>query len=132
MMKSQEMSSKLRVRYIFGVACAILGAQDVAAWAQFISFDSGWLMRIAGGDWLEPIAGIILMGIGAFVAGPNVAQCFSIRDVERKIARQTALVAGFVAGVAAVYALETLIPSTDVLLFVGHKIALSRDSRQMA
>jgi len=131
-MKSEEIGSKLRLRYILGVACAVLGAQDVAAWAQFISFDSGWLMRIAGGDWLEPIAGLILMAIGAIVAGPNVAQCFSIRDVERKIARQTALVAGFVAGLAAVYALETLIPSTDVLPFVGHKVGLSRDSRQMA
>jgi hypothetical protein len=131
MMKSQEMSSKLRVRYIFGVVCAILGAQDVAAWAQFISFDSGWLMRIAGGDWLEPIAGIILLGTGAFLAGPNVAQCFSVRDVERKTARQTALVAGFVAAVAAVYALETLIPSSDVLPLVGRKVALARDSRQV-
>src|SRR6266436_2479858 len=131
MMKSQEMSSKLRVRYIFGVVGAILGAQDVAAWAQFISFDSGWLMRIAGGDWLEPIAGIILLGIGAFLAGPNVAQCFSVRDVERKTARQTALVAGFVAAVAAVYALETLIPSSGVLPLVGRKVALARDARQV-
>jgi hypothetical protein len=131
-MKSGEMSSKLRLRYIAGVVCVILGGQDVAAWAQLISFDSGWLMRIAGGDWLEPVAGIVLMAIGAVVAGPNVAQCFSIRDVERKIARQTALVAGFVAGLAAVYALETLIPSTDVLPFAGHRAALSRDSRQMA
>jgi len=130
-MKSEEMSSKLRVRYIFGVVCAILGAQDVAAWAQFISFDCGWLMRIAGGDWLEPIAGIILMGIGAVVAGPNLAQCFSVRDVERKMARQTALVAGFVAAIAAVYALETLIPSSDVLPLVGRKVGLARDARQM-
>ena len=131
-MKSGEMSSKLRLRYIAGVVCVILGGQDVAAWAQLISFDSGWLMRIAGGDWLEPVTGIVLMAIGAVVTGPNVAQCFSIRDVERKIARQTALVAGFVAGLAAVYAIETLIPSTDVLPFAGHRAALSRDSRQMA
>ena len=110
----------------------ILGAQDAAAWAQFISFDSGWLMHIAGGDWLEPVAGIVLIGIGAFVAGPNVAQCFSVRDEDRKIARQSALLAGFVAGLAAVYALETMVPSTDVLPFVGHKAALARDSRQIA
>jgi len=130
--KSEEMGSKLRVRYILGVVSFIIGAQDVAAWAQFISFDSGWLMRMAGGDWLEPIAGIILMGVGAFVAGPNLKQAFTIRDIERKVARQTALVAGFVAGLAAVYALQTLVPSTDVLPFVGHKAALSRSLRQMA
>jgi hypothetical protein len=130
-MKSEEMSSKLRVRYIFGVVCAILGAQDVAAWAQFISIDSGWLMRIGGGDWLEPMAGIILMGIGAVVAGPNLAQCFSVRDVERKMARQTALVAGLVAAIAAVYALQTLIPSSDVLPLVGRKVTLGRDARQI-
>jgi hypothetical protein len=130
-MKSEEMSSKLRVRYIFAVVCAILGAQDVAAWAQFISFDSGWLMRIAGGDWLEPMAGIILMGIGAVVAGPNLAQCFSVRDMERRMARQTALVAGLVAAIATVYALETLIPSSDVLPLVGRKVALGRDARQI-
>jgi hypothetical protein len=128
---SEGMSSRLRVRYILGVVCAIVGAQDVAAWAQFISLDSGWLMRIAGGDWLEPVAGLILMGIGGFVAGPNVAQGFWVRDAERKTARQTALVAGFVAAVAAVYALETLVPSTDVLPLVGRKVALARDSRQM-
>src|SRR4051794_39828618 len=93
-MKSEESGSRLRVRYIFGVVSAILGAQDVAAWAQFISFDSGWLMRIAGGDWLEPVTGMVLMGMGAVLAGPNVAQCFSVRDAERKVARQTALVAG--------------------------------------
>jgi hypothetical protein len=131
MMKSEEMSSKLRFRYIWGVVCIIIGAQDVAAWAQFISFDSGWLMRIAGGDWLEPIAGLILIGIGAIVAGPNLAQGFSVRDAERKTARQTALVAGFVAAVAVVYALETLVPSTDVLPVVGRKVALTRDARQM-
>ena len=121
MMKPEEMSSKLRFRYIWEVVCIIIGAQDVAAWAQFISFDSGWLMRIAGGDWLEPIAGLILIGIGAIVAGPNLAQGFSVRDAERKTARQTALVAGFVAAVAAVYALETLVPSTDVLPIVGRR-----------
>jgi hypothetical protein len=130
-MKSEEMGSKLRVRYIFGVVCAILGAQDVAAWGQFISFDSGWLMRIAGGDWLEPMAGIILIGIGAVVAAPNLAQCFSVRDLERRMARQTALVAGFVAAIAAVYALETLIPSSDVLPLVGRKVALGREARQI-
>jgi hypothetical protein len=131
-MKSEEMSSKLRVRYILGVACALLGIQDVAAWAQFISIDSGWLMRIAGGDWLEPIGGLILMGLGAFLAGPSLMQCFSLWDAERKAARQTALVAGFVAGMAAVYAIETLIPSTDVIPLVGHGTPLSRTSRQMA
>lgn len=125
------MNSKLKLRSIVGVAAFILGAQDVAAWAQFISIDSGWLMRMAGGDWLEPVAGIVLIGMGAFLVGPNLTQCFSVRDVERKVARQTALVAGFVAALAAVYALETLIPSTDVLPFVGQKAALSRDSRQM-
>jgi hypothetical protein len=131
MMKSEEMSSKLRVRYILGVVCVILGAQDVAAWAQFISIDSGWLMRIAGGDWLEPVAGIILMGIGAAVAGPNLAQGFWVRDVERKTARQSALVAGLVAAIAGVYALETLIPSTEVLPLVGRKVGLAREARQM-
>jgi hypothetical protein len=130
-MKPEELGSRLRVRYIFGIASAILGAQDVAAWAQFISFDSGWLMRIAGGDWLEPVAGMILMGMGAVMAGPNLVQCFSVRDAERKVARQTALVAGFVAAVAAVCTLETLIPSSDVLPLVGHKAALGRDARQM-
>src|ERR1041385_1456694 len=100
--KSEELGSTLRLRYILGVVCVILGAQDAAAWAQFISFDSGWLMHIAGGDWLEPVAGIVLIGIGAFVAGPNVAQCFSVRDEDRKIARQSALLAGFVAGLSAV------------------------------
>jgi hypothetical protein len=130
-MKSEELGSRLRVRYIFGVVSAILGAQDVAAWAQFISFDSGWLMRIGGGDWLEPVAGMVLMGMGAVLAGPNLVQCFSVRDAERKVARQTAVVAGFVAAVAAVCALETLIPSTDVLPLVGHKVALGRDARQM-
>ncbi len=130
-MKSEEMSSKLRVRYIAGVACIILGVQDVGAWAQFISFDSGWLMRIAGGDWLEPMAGLILIAYGAFLAWPSLAQAFSLWDAERKVARQTALVAGFVAGLAAVYALETLVPSADVLPLVGHGPRLSRDSRQM-
>jgi hypothetical protein len=103
----------------------------MAAWAQFISFDSGWLMRIAGGDWLEPVAGLVLMGIGAITVGPNLVQCFSVRDVERKTARQTALVAGLVAAVAAVYAIETLIPSSDVLPLVGRKVGLARDARQM-
>lgn len=131
-MKSEEMSSKLRGRYVLGIACGLLGLQDVAAWAQFISFDSGWLMRMAGGDWLEPVAGLILVGLGAFLAGPSLMQCFSLWDAERKAARQTALVAGFVAALAAVYALETLVPSTDVLPLVGHRAPLSRDSRQMA
>jgi hypothetical protein len=131
-MKSEEMISKLRLRYIAGVACIVLGVQDLAAWSQFVSFDSGWLMRIAGGDWLEPMAGLILVGYGAFLAGPSVMQAFSLWDTERKVARQTALVAGFVAALAAVYALETLVPSTDVLPVVGHGGRLSRDSRQMA
>src|SRR6266436_6812353 len=66
-----------------------------------------------------------------FLAGPSVAQGFWVRDAERKTARQTALVAGFVAAVAAVYGLETLVPSTDVLPLVGRKVALARDARQM-
>src|ERR1051326_2109051 len=89
-MKSEEMISKLRLRYIAGVACIVLGVQDLAAWSQFVSFDSGWLMRIAGGDWLEPMAGLILVGYGAFLAGPSVMQAFSLWDTERKVARQTA------------------------------------------
>src|SRR5690242_13304020 len=94
--RTEGMNSKLRLRYILGVASLIIGAQDVAAWAQFIAIDAGWLMRMAGGDWLEPVAGIMLIGMGAFLAGPNLAQGFSVRDVERKVARQSALVAGFV------------------------------------
>jgi hypothetical protein len=131
MMKSEELSSKLKLRFIFGVIWLILGAQDLAAWAQFISFESGWLMRIAGGDWLEPMAGLVLIGIGAIVVAPNLAQCFSVRDVDRKIARQTAVVAGILAAIAAVFALETLIPSPDVLPLVKRKVELARYSRQM-
>lgn len=130
--KPEDMSPALRTRFIVGVACVVLGGQDVLAWAQFIAFESGWLMRMAGGDWLEPIAGLILLTIGAVLAGPSLVQAFSVRDAERKAARQSALFAGVIAGLAAVYALETLAPSTEVLPLVGHGARLSRGARQEA
>src|SRR5207302_5901664 len=50
----------------------------------------------------------------------------------RKCARRAALFASLVAGVAALLTLESLVPSTDVLPFVGKGVALAKGSRQSA
>src|SRR5882672_8291842 len=58
-----------------------------------------------------------------------LVDCFSGRDEERTRARRTAVVCAAVAGVALLFALETLVPSRT-LLAQGRGVHLDRDSKR--
>jgi hypothetical protein len=119
-------------RCIVGVACLALGIQELLAWALVTSTESAWLNRLTGTDSLEPIAALLLVTIGIVLFSPACLSVFSIRDEDRKRARRTTLFAAMVAGIAALLTLESLIPSRDVLPFVGKGEALAKGSRQGA
>jgi hypothetical protein len=131
-MEPEKITSKLDYVCIVGIACLALGIQDLLAWAQITSPESGWLMQVAGGDWMEPIAGLLLVALGIVAVGPAFLSAFSLRDTERKRARRATLLAAFVAAVAALATIESLVPSAKVLPVVGQGVALTRASRQSA
>jgi hypothetical protein len=128
---SEEPFSALKPICIVGIFCAFTGGQDLAGWAEVFSNEPAWLTRVMG-DWLEPVAGLLLVIGGLWMVGPCLVQGFTSRDLARKRARQGALVSAIVAGIAGVYALEAFVPSRDVLPFFGNGAVLERASRQTA
>jgi hypothetical protein len=124
--------SRLRLRTLWGLAFVGLGVQEMLAWAQFMPFNFGWLMRLARDDWMEPFAGLISLAVGGALAGPAIVEAFSGRDNARKRARRTALAWGCLAGIAGLAIIETLIPSRDALPGSGRSAALPRSARQLA
>jgi hypothetical protein len=131
-MDPEKITSKLDYLCIIGIACLALGIQDLLAWAQITSPESGWLMRVAGADWMEPIAGLLLVILGVVACGPACLSVFSLRDGERKRARRATLMAALVVAVAALATIESLVPSAKVLPVVGQAAALTKASRQSA
>jgi hypothetical protein len=81
---------------------------------------------------MEPIAGLLLVALGIVAVGPAFLSAFSLRDTDRKRARRATLLAAFVAAVAALATIESLVPSAKVLPVVGQGVALTRASRQSA
>src|SRR4051794_3174060 len=110
----EELTSKLGAHSILGCACLVLGSMDLLAWADIISPDSGWVTRISGVDWLQPLLGLAIIVIGSLLAGSDCLQAFAGRDEERKKARRSAMIAAVIAGAALVFTLETLVPARDV------------------
>src|SRR5437764_15335627 len=96
--------STLKASSIFGMFCLVLGAKDLLAWTEVISPQSGWLVALMGGDWMQPMAGLGLMAMGAALTARSVTRCFSVRDVMRRNATRGAVVAAFVSGAALTYA----------------------------
>ena len=94
-----------------------MGVIDLLAWAEIISPKAGWVIRISGVDWLQPLVGLAIVVIGALLAGSDCLQAFAGRDEERKKARRSAMLAAAIAGGALVFTLETLIPTRDVHVF---------------
>ena len=125
----EETRSRLRLACIFGVSCIILATQDLLAWAEVIPAQSGWLIRVTGGAWLQPLAGVVLVLVGAALAVPSFLQ-ISARDQDRQAARRGALCSAIVAGIALLSTLETLLPSKDILI-AGNGINLTKHSRQL-
>ena len=135
-MKSDEMSaengqSTLRARSILGLFFVALAVKDLLAWAEFTSPESGWLVRVTGWDWAQPFVGLGLAGLGVVWAGPNVMQCFAVRDEFRGSARRYAMFWALACAIAMVFTLDTAIPSKDVLFF-KHGAHISREARQAA
>jgi hypothetical protein len=131
-MEPEKIASKLDYVCIVGIGCFTLGIQDLLAWAQVTSPESGWLMQVAGTDWMEPIAGLLLVALGIVAIGPAFLSAFSLRDTDRKRARRATLLAALVAAVAALATIESLLPSAKVLAGVGQGSALTKASRQSA
>jgi hypothetical protein len=109
--------------------CLVLGAKDLLAWTDILSPQSGWLVSLAGGDWMQPIAGLVFMAVGAALTARSITRCFSMRDAMRRNATRGAVFAAFVGGAAMVYAVETLVPSRDILIF-GNGVRLPTDARR--
>jgi len=101
-------------------------------WAKITSPESGWLLRVGGADWIEPIAGLLLVILGVAACAPACLSVLSLRDSERKRARRATLMAALVAAVAALATIESLVPSKSVLPGVSQAAALTRASRQSA
>src|SRR5438309_167789 len=123
----EEPQSHLKIRCIFGIMFVALGAKDLLAWAEVIDPEMGWLLKVTGADWLQPLAGLTLFIAGAVMSWRALVDCFSGRDEERSRARRLALVCATVAGVALLFALETLVPSRASFT-QGH--GLDRDSKR--
>src|SRR5947208_1638335 len=92
--------STLRARSILGLFLVALAVKDLLAWAEFTSPDSGWLVRVTGLDWTQPFVGLALAALGVVWAGPNVMQCFAVRDNFRKNARRYTMICGLICAVA--------------------------------
>lgn len=121
--------STLRPGCIFGMLCLVLGAKDLLAWTEIISPQSGWLVSLAGSDWMQPMAGLGFMAVGAALTARSITRCFSMRDAMRRNATRGAVFAAFISGTALVYALETLVPSREMLVF-GNGVHLPTDARR--
>jgi hypothetical protein len=121
--------STLRASSIFGMFCVVLGAKDLLAWTEFISPQSGWLVTLAGSDWMQPMAGLAFMAVGAALTARSVTRCFSVRDRMRRNATRWAVLTALVSGAALTYGLETLVPSRDILIF-GNGVRLPTDARR--
>src|SRR4051812_40056703 len=131
-MEIQKTASRLDYRCILGMALMGLGIQDLLAWADITTVESAWLFRLTGADWLEPVLGLGLLAVGILQVGPAWLSLLSIRDEDRKRARRSALFAALVAGVAGLLALESLVPSREVLPFIGDGVPLTKGARQGA
>jgi hypothetical protein len=131
-METKKTATRLDFRCIIGTSFLALGIQDLLAWAQLTSAEAGWLIRLTGADWLQPIGGLLLVTIGILLLGPACMSVFSIRDAVRKQARRATLLAGLIAGIALLLTVESLLPSKDVLPVVGKGVALTKASRQIA
>lgn len=121
--------SILKASAIFGMFCLVLGAKDLLAWTELISPQSGWLVSLAGSDWMQPMAGLAFMAVGAALTARTITRCFSLHDVMRRNATRGAVLAAFVSGAALAYALETLVPSRDILIF-GNGVRLPTEDRR--
>ncbi len=121
--------STLKPSSIFGMFCLVLGAKDLLAWTEIISPQSGWLVSLAGGDWMQPMAGLGFMAVGAALTARSITRCFSARDAMRRNATRGAVLVAFVSGAALVYALETLVPSREILV-LGNGVRLPTDARR--
>src|SRR6266446_4848538 len=88
--------STLKASSIFGMMCLVLGAKDLLAWTEIISPQSGWLVGLMGGDWMQPMAALALIAIGAALTARSITRCFSVRDAMRKNATRAAVLAAFV------------------------------------
>src|SRR4051812_39426748 len=121
--------STLKPISIFGMFCLVLGAKDLLAWTEIISPQSGWLVSLSGTDWMQPMAGLAFMAIGAALTARSITRCFSARDGMRRNATRGAVLAAFISGAALTYALETLIPSRDILV-LGNGVRLPTDARR--
>ena len=104
-----------------------LGAKDLLAWAEVIDPETGWLLKVTGVDFLQPLAGLTLFIAGIAMNWRAVLDCFSGRDEERILARRLALVCATIAGVALLIALETLVPSKAVF---SREQSLDRDAKR--
>jgi hypothetical protein len=131
-MNSDQITSHLKLRCVLGIACLAVSIQDLLAWAQFTSYGSGWLTKLAGGEWLEPATGLVLGVAGAVLAGPSLALAFVGRDAQRAKARRAALGAALLAGLGFTYAVESLVPSTAALPLFGDGRPLAKESRRSA
>src|SRR5262249_11116859 len=103
--------SSLKIRCIFGLMFVALGAQDLLAWAEVLDPELGWLLKVTGADWLQPMAGLTLFIGGAAMTWRALVGCFSGRDEERTNARRLGLICATVAAFSLLFALETLVPS---------------------
>lgn len=121
--------STLKASSIFGMFCLVLGAKDLLAWTDLINPQSGWLVNLMGGDWMQPIAGLAFMAVGAALTAKSIARCFTVRDTARKNATRAAMIAALISGAALTYGLQTLIPSRDVLVS-GNGVRLQREARR--
>ena len=128
---AEQGASILRTRSIFGLFFIVLAVKDLLAWADFTSPESGWLLRVTGAAWTQPFVGLGLAALGVVWSGPNVMQCFGLRDEFRKRARRYAMVSGLICAVAMVFTLDTAVPSKDFLYF-KRGAYLSRESRRAA
>src|SRR6476620_44194 len=88
---AENAETTLRARSILGLIIVALATKDLLAWAELTSHESGWLVRVTGLDWTQPFVGLGLAVLGVVWAGPNVMQCFAVRDEFRKRARQYAM-----------------------------------------
>jgi hypothetical protein len=121
--------STLNASSIFGMFCLVLGAKDLLAWTEILSPRSGWLVRLMGGDWMQPVAGLVFITLGVALTARSIARCFTAQDIVRRNAARAAVISAFISGAGLTYALETLIPSRDILV-LGNGVRLDTAARR--
>jgi len=125
----EDPHSRLGAQCIFGMTILLLGAKDLLAWAEVLGPESGWVIRVTGAEWLQPLTGLVMVILGLGLSWRGIIDCFGVRDQIRKRARVVAVLSALVAAGAIVFALGTLVPSNHVLS-ATNKTRLDRDSRR--